>query len=134
MDLMNLLSYLFSQHEDYGEGDSAPQNRYWVHPELGKGEKNYNLTPGNPPVQNQDGWLRSLMPYETGEGGPPGIGQDDGRVHPLHNQFWERFPGLMRGYQKEAERNAMPPPPPDLGRTLIQLEELRQRNFRNRMM
>lgn len=93
MDLAKLIQYLLIQ------------NRQLIQPELGN-QRDYNTTKGNPPVAlEDDGWLRSLIPYETGEGGPPGRYQDDGRTRPLKDSMWDRFPGLMRGYDQEEQSN-----------------------------
>lgn len=110
MDLSNLISLLM-RTQGYGDSGGTDdeyfqgQNRRLIQPEL-QGH-NYNTTPGNPPVELQDGWMRSLIPYYTGEGMPGGQGNDDGRSHSLNDLMWQYHPNLMQAYQKAAKPDSL---------------------------
>lgn len=97
MDLMQLISLLLQT-----------QNRRLIQPELGRNERNYNQTPGNPPVtlDPSDGFLRALIPWETGEGPPGGMFNDDGRPRSLEELLMNspRYENYMDVYRKQGNQ------------------------------
>jgi hypothetical protein len=111
MDLMQLIQFLMKA-QDYGDAGGTEENSRWmpgqnrrmIIPELGPGERNYNQTPGNPQVALEDGWLRSLIPYETGEGGPPGRYNGDHQTRTLEQMMNNspRYSEYMNTYNRNS--------------------------------